>query len=201
MNESLLDATEGALTDNEDKTAVTFLAGPLFKEAKGAVHYLEVFDPTLRQGAQTFGYRDAAQALIDLIIERPQEANRTLLHPILFLYRHSVELRLKHMIAEYGLGSPNLDHKLKGLWNTFKVIAKQHAIKEELDKAGRLIDELHTVDENSQAFRYATDREGGAFEFKFEAVDLMNLRKQMDDLDTFFFGLEAVMDEWRRNAS
>ena len=85
------------------------------------------------------------------------------------------------------------------LWLACKAIIACYWPQRDIDKVGRLIDELHNVDPNSQAFRYSTTSKGNPIEIPFSVVDLVHLRKQMDDLDTFFFGLEAEIDELLSN--
>jgi len=191
---------ERALSNDSLDPDESFLEGPLFKEASPLVPNLEVFDAALRRGAQAVGYREAAELLANTIIERPEyETSRTLLHPLLFLYRHSVELRLKWFIEDYGTGAPPTNHRLQCLWRTFRELATPHATTGDLDKTGKLIGELAEIDPDSQTFRYATTRNGKPIDIPFEAVDLLNLRKLMADLETFFFGLDAVIDEAQRN--
>jgi hypothetical protein len=188
------------LADKGQEPDADFLGGPLFKEAGALVPTLEVYDPKLRRGAQAVGYREAAETLIDVIIEQQYPTSRTLLHPLLFLYRHSVELRLKRLIEEYGpSGRPSTRHELRILWPACKEIIARYTTGTEIDKAGKLIEELGDADDSSQTFRYARTKQGNPIEIPFEVVDLVNLRKQMNDLDTFFFGLEAEISEALHN--
>lgn len=184
--------------DSKIGAEVEFLEGPLFREASPPVPYLEVYDAEWRSGAQAVGYRTAAETLIDVIIDQQYATSRTLLHPLLFLYRHSIELRFKRLIEEYGGKRFSKGHELVDLWRTCKTIIAHYLPSEDMSKVERLINELHAVDPNSQAFRYATTPQGKPIEIPFGAVDLVHLRKQMTDLDTFFFGLEAAIEEASR---
>jgi hypothetical protein len=189
---------DGELEQEHDQDT-DFLGGPLFKEAGALVPTLEVYDAGLRRGAQAVGYREAAETLIEMIIGKQYPTSRALLHPLLFLYRHSVELRLKRLIEDYGTSGPSTRHELRILWPACKEIIARYTTGTEIDKAGKLIEELRDVDDSSQTFRYATTKQGAPIEIPFDVVDLVNLRKQMNDLDTFFFGLEAEMAEALRN--
>jgi hypothetical protein len=119
---------------------------------------------------QAEGYRIAAERLAEHAPEWHEQD--FLLYPIVFLYRHYVELRLKDLI---GLGQrlaheivavPET-HDLLGLWG----ITKPH-LERELDPADtdrrreiaqmqRVIQELAALDPHGTAFRYATDAHGG----------------------------------------
>lgn len=188
-------ATEITLADDHHDPADRFLEGPLFKKARPPQIYLETYDSAWRAGAQAIGYREAAEMLIDVVIKRRARTSKTLLHPILFLYRHSVELRLKRLLEEYGGdGAPNR-HELDKLWPACKEVITRYLPETDFEKVDRLIAELHAVDPDSQTFRYAKTRKGDPIVIKFSEVDLVHFRKQMDDLDTFFFGLDAEITE------
>src|SRR5262249_21334416 len=89
--------------------------------------------------------------------------------PIIFMYRHYVELKLKHIIIELDrLSGTKLspkkfgNHNLNSLWSY--VVAQQACIRGELDReimdsTTNLINELNALDPDSMHFRYATDKE------------------------------------------
>ncbi len=185
-------------TDNAPEAAAGFLEGPLFKEATPPTAGLEVYDAEWRAGAQALGYREAAETLINVIIEGNRPTSGTLLHPLLFLYRHGLELRLKGLIDRYGTEPPPNKHGLLGLWQYCQEIITPYSSDEAIGKASKLIEELHSVDPLGQSFRYATTSNGTPIKFPVAAVDLAQLQTQMDDLDTFFYGFEDMIDETRR---
>ncbi|HLG46308.1 MAG TPA: hypothetical protein VKY24_08715 [Reyranella sp.] len=172
-----------------------FLEGPLLRQAKGLAPRLETYDQYWRAGAQAIGYREAAETLLDAVIAGEHHTSKTLLHPILFLYRHSIELRLKGLINEYGSDLAPTRHELDALYAAAKQVIQRYAPNTYFDKVDRIIAELHAIDPNSQTFRYATTRKGDPIEIGVSEVDLVHLRSQMDDLDTFFFGVETDIDQ------
>jgi len=125
---------------------------------------------SVEQDMQAEGYRIAAERLAE---HAPQWHEQDfLLYPIVFLYRHYVELRLKDLIglgqrlAHETVAVPET-HDLRRLWGT----AKPH-LERELDPADRnrrreitemqrVIQELAALDPRGTAFRYATDAHGG----------------------------------------
>jgi hypothetical protein len=125
---------------------------------------------SVEQDMQAEGYRIAAERLAD---HAPQWHEQDfLLYPIVFLYRHYVELRLKNLIAlGQQLAQQDVEvpetHDLRRLW----VIAKPH-LERELDPADanssreiaqiqRVIEDLAALDPRGTAFRYATNTHGG----------------------------------------
>lgn len=113
------------------------------------------------------GYKMAADMVVDTLSGYPWEDR--LILPIIFMYRHYVELRIKHIILELDrLSGTRIDterfrkHNLQSLWHY--VLAhldciRSKANKEIMSATERLINELNTLDPDSMHFRYATDKE------------------------------------------
>ncbi len=155
------------------------------------------------------GYSRAAGLLIDAA-----EEGRLLLHPdnllypIVFLYRHSVEIRLKLIIAaaSYHLtGSIDFDslhktHSLHRLWNRAReLVGEAHpdAADLPLGDAERVLLQLHRLDPHSTAFRYSLTKNGKRHDLG-EAprkVDLGNLCDVMNRLENFLDTWLTIIDE------
>jgi hypothetical protein len=112
------------------------------------------------------GYKRAAELLF---ADRENWHNTYLLFPMLFLYRHYVELRIKHMlcVSIHYPGIPalpkgwKLNHKLQDVWELLRprlLAASPDIPEKELDNVGSLIGELHKKDPGSFVFRYPTNR-------------------------------------------
>lgn len=183
------------VSDQEDDLADNFLRGPLLKKAKGLQPYLETYSKEWRAGAQAIGYREAAETLLDAVIDQERPTSKTLLHPILFLYRHSVELRLKRLIEEHGSDLAPRRHELDALYATAKQAIQRYLPSADFENVDRVMAELHAIDPKSQTFRYATTPKGKPIEIPVSEVDLVHLRTQMDHLDTFFFSIEIEIDQ------
>lgn len=125
---------------------------------------------SVEQDMQAEGYRIAAERLAE---HAPHWHEQDfLLYPIVFLYRHYVELRLKDLIglgqrlAQETLLVPE-GHDLIRLWG----VAKPHLEREldpddgdrsvEIAQMERVIEELAALDPRGTAFRYATGAHGG----------------------------------------
>src|SRR6266498_3799416 len=119
------------------------------------------------------GYQEAA----DILIERLEETGRHadfLVFPIVYLFRHYLELLLKELIYRirqlYDLKPPakeKVDHKLHDLWETAKPLLAQLAdgqdISLQLHAGDRLFREFQRFDAKGESFRYAILPNDGRF--------------------------------------
>jgi len=160
--------------------------------------------------AYTFGYRLAAERLVKCAIEEKREGD-FLAYPIVFLYRHHLELALKRIIycvprvlkrelterEKKSLG----DHKLDALWNDLEpVFTKiceavnwQPPEAEDLDGARSYLRQLSSVDPSSMNFRYWRSKEGApSLSGRLEALDIQHFSKMMSRLADFISGLDAA---------
>ena len=145
-----------------------------------------------RKSVLATGYRSAGDAMVDWTLEHG--ITDFLVYPIVFCYRHYVELTLKrlHKIVTRADGSnrPELrGHHLRELWDTVVVDLNGRIDQYErdaFDAAAKLIVELDSVDRKSQSFRYGES-------IPFDRVDLNHLKRVMAKLATF---LDALADYW-----
>jgi hypothetical protein len=151
------------------------------------------------------GYKEAADSLARRFI-RKWQGNDILTYPMVFLYRHYLELRLKQVII---LGQELLDepisiqqkilenHWLNELWKPCREILEKLAEEEfwpkdpveELDRVERLVDEFHTNDPDNINFRYPVTKKSKGSQPTLphlNCVGVRNLYKIMQRLDSFF---------------
>lgn len=143
------------------------------------------------------GYRRAVEVLLDHfprdIIGTASDRDFLIL-PILYLFRHYLELRFKEIIV---LGRIILGedyqrpwgHELDKLWQDCRPVCEGvlgKSFSEPLDEVGRCVQEVAWLDPNSQSFRYPRDKHGNPI-FKHHVICLKNLydvvRKIADFLD------------------
>lgn len=150
------------------------------------------------------GYLDCARnAAADL---RNQNGSNASAMPVLFLFRHYVELALKDVLAAGGafaidLVDKKFGHNLAALWEEAAKVFKNFGFEPTAEQKG-LIDELVELDARVDAFRYALDnRDQEQFE-RIGSVDLDALIHAIDSVSQLFekaldemFEAEAVMDE------
>jgi hypothetical protein len=106
--------------------------------------------------------------------------------PILFLWRHYLEISLKAIIAEiadYKDKTPPVltsEHRLFSLWALAKNDLKDLVLDdEEVEQIGSVVHSFSTVDPASQAFRYPTLKSGSRAAPGLRVVDLRRLDKTM----------------------
>lgn len=112
----------------------------------------------------TRNYIDGYKKAADKLVNDMDSHIDLLVYPIVFLYRHHVEISLKEMIesGDFLLGTKfnkTKTHGLNSLWMEVKRIAKEIWNKEFLEKDFEFIDhiirEFEEYDEKSTSFRYA----------------------------------------------
>lgn len=138
------------------------------------------------------GYKRAGDICIQTALEEPHD-RQSLVFPVLFNYRHYIELALKGIIEEHGasagvsLGTKN--HKLPDLWERFMKIATTFG-NDPSDVAalavGACIAEFDSVDTNSTAFRYAKTLNGDTPVLPRNGLDLVRLHDVMNGIENFF---------------
>lgn len=142
---------------------------------------------------QLEGYKLAADKLVKTI-EAGGHDQDFLVFPIVFLYRHHLELLLKDLrAAGWRLydWDPKVkaDHKLPSLWKDCrKVIVKTwpNAPRADADIVEQLIAEFDAIDPNSTAFRYALSMKGEkSLPDDLTHLNLRHLRETMDSLSLF----------------
>jgi hypothetical protein len=137
--------------------------------------------------------------------------------PIIFLYRHAVELALKGAIwdadeiarltrrtASSAPGPKNCGHSLVTLLPFFQHVVGQYAWRwneatyGSYKNAERLVKELDAVDGGSYKFRYPMKRDGAPSEHMDFAVNVIHFAESLDPvlegIFDFCFYLEGVRD-------
>ena len=115
------------------------------------------------------GYKSAADYLVDRSIE--EHEMDFLVYPIIFLYRHYLELQLKDLfqqLREYHNLSCELsyNHDLTQLWNNIRPLMEKISNKaEDIENNNHIearIKEFVRIDKGSFSFRYPVDKQGNA---------------------------------------
>jgi len=159
-------------------------------------------------------FKEAADLLLDTRETAEGGHLDALFFPIAFLYRHSLELKLKEVV-HYGLRldilrtSKKLDDLLKGhnlakLWSKAKAVINERwpgAEQQSPTAVEAVVNEFHHADSTGQAFRYDRDTDGKAFRHEKlpKAIDSRRLRKTMDNVWSFLDGCCDGLDDSLRN--
>lgn len=162
-------------------------------------------------GLYAYGYLRAADILIQHLEENGRGVH-VVLHPIVFLCRHHLELKLKSVtedaanlldakLSEEERRVLNTSHELPKLW----VIAKKYieqvwpeGPKEDLISITTLLSEIEAIDPKSFVSRYPTDNKTG--EKHFEGVvplNILHFRKRIDEAVILLSGAEMGISEYQ----
>jgi hypothetical protein len=162
------------------------------------------------RGMRTYadGFRSAARRLVEQMIEGetiglPVD---TAVYPVVFLYRHHVELVLKmiilsgrQMVGETG-PSP-LGHRLDKLWELARSIAERcfpNADRSQHDIVTALLAELSTIDANGEAGRYPSSMKGEPHFAEHALLNVRHFAETAEQLSEYLSFLLMEMKETNR---
>jgi hypothetical protein len=174
------------------------------------------------QSAYAEGYKLGARLLVQHVVETHADQD-FLVYPIIFLYRHHIELALKRIIGR----QPSLverplsadvqahrgKHRLGPLWQDLKPMLAEICEaagwtvpdRDDMEGIDNYIRQLEELDPNSYSFRYASSKRGAAslpadlthINLRHFAEMLERLAAYLDGIDAATSALEDSMAEWR----
>lgn len=151
------------------------------------------------------GYRTAAERLFDYISANHRDQD-TLVYPLVFLWRHHVELMLKSLIRNSYrlLGQPSKFpgvHGVLKLWQEFRPLLERiepNGDQEDLEAVEGLIVQLAAIDKNSFVFRYPTTLDDQpSLPQDLTHINMENLHTCMVGLATFFEAVDTMIDHYQ----
>lgn len=147
------------------------------------------------------GYRRSADALVDRSLDDWRES-AILVYPILFLYRHALELNLKYIINFYGppvgVGPIWDTHDFRILWPRFVEVLKLYGTDDpgNADQVvGGVVACFGNVDPRSFALRYPYDNQGNPIELARDRVNLETLKNVMGGVFNYFTGTAGYLSD------
>lgn len=137
-------------------------------------------------------YAYAAQLLYETArIDRAEMDGVT--YPIMFLCRHSIELRLKSLIWSLTGNKPENKHELEHLWQKFDSAYNGEKTNEQYAVCQSLIVELHNYDKKSDTFRYHIHNNGtGTAQSDF--LDIDQFYSTFLKVNRFLEGIECEVE-------
>lgn len=153
-------------------------------------------------GLYSVGYRAGAERLAEYVIDQHREQD-TLIYPIVFLWRHYVELRLKGLLdsARQLTDQPlkaNLDHKVLALWQKLRPLLEAiepNADTETLDAVEEIVSQFDQVDTDSFAFRYPLSKKGiPSLPSELYHINIRNLTEVMQRVGSFLDSADIMLD-------
>lgn len=147
------------------------------------------------------GYHRAADLLV-AEAEATAYLRPKLIYPIVFCYRHSLELALKQLLEDYGHHAGHTpefrSHQLAAIWARCREVIEhfnQGADPAPLDAIAKLIEEFADVDPGSFAFRYTSDTKGRLLDIRINWIDLSDLRAVVAGVHNFLECVDQQMSD------
>ncbi|MHC1751423.1 hypothetical protein [Humidesulfovibrio sp.] len=151
----------------------------------------------------SMGYKEAADTLVKHIDETGRKQD-ILVYPILFLYRHYLELMLKTIINDARIifegkgGYPKDTHNLNDLWNTcyplLNKLSPNDSVKE-FAEIKRLFAEFTEFDPNSMPFRYPEDKKSCPSLPGLKIINLGNVKNVVGKISIILEGASSMVGE------
>ncbi len=152
--------------------------------------FVRWWDP-IRDHIIAKGFKEAADIVVGHVTEEDLRQDRYLF-PVAFLYRHALEVSIKHLLRECAklfnatADSQIAHHDLAELWTqaqTYLVRLNKTGTEDFVRPISKAVEEFKLYDRNAQAFRYATTKQGTANLCDFpEAVTLSNTMSVMSEV-------------------
>lgn len=154
------------------------------------------------------GYKDAADKLVEEAIKSKNIAILdTYVYPVLFLYRQFLELSMKDIYLSYSNHDleqkiktiSKVSHDLEKIWFIIKPIIQEGNTGDNTDDTLEIVEDyinqFNSFDKSSFRFRYPIDKKLNPTIEKEDRIDLANIKARMTELESFFFGIDGMLDE------
>ena len=147
------------------------------------------------------GFMSAADGLIELCTQDGYEHERNfVIYPILFNYRHGLELAMKWIILHYGLEDAPViieGHNLWKLWTCCRAIVERYEPEDDeaIGAVEQIVKDFHDLDQAGITFRYGWGKDGKEIKLPDHVFDLENVRDVMKGVANYFNGLDGWLDD------
>lgn len=167
------------------------------------------------------GYKNAADDLVEMALSRGLEGDiktlDTYIFPIMFCYRHAIEISLKQIYYRFYGEMLDKEHDLINLFDILKtkvidVFNSQEFIEQvkeykkkfykyttsdiDFDETRRLICELQGADKKADVWRYLMKKGGSLYFTDNNFVDYENLRSVIGELYEIFDFISHITEEY-----
>lgn len=160
--------------------------------------------PTAKHSHQWNGFMKAADGLVQMCKQKGYEHEKPfVIYPILYNYRHGLELALKWVLIQYGTDdykSVSKPHGLRTLWGKCRKIIDEcgDCDSDSTNVVERIIEEFDEIDPGSQAFRYGWDNKGKEIDLPDDKIDIDNIRDVMQGVRNYLDGLDGWLDHLQK---
>ncbi|NNA02254.1 hypothetical protein [Pseudomonas lundensis] len=155
-----------------------------------------------RADIYAFAYKDATDGLVEAMANRQVPLDSGI-YPLLFLYRHSLELQFKLMLnrarALTGREPKVYDkHRLMPLWSELRHLLNELGLEcsdANANAAHQFIRQLADADPDSMAFRYATTNSGKDHLPDVTHINIRHLREVLNSVFVWLNGTYSWIGE------
>jgi hypothetical protein len=152
------------------------------------------------------GYRKAADALVLRMLheELPEIERAGLIYPIMFLYRHCIEITLKDLlelgsITKIMKENETLGHDLMKIWSNSLALTEAvqgKKMRDDFDDSfGPLISAMHAADPKGDGFRYSLDPSGQPYWPQPFDVDIVNIKMWVKAFEAWCREIESDLGD------
>ncbi|MBC3302256.1 hypothetical protein H0Z09_14090 [Pseudomonas sp. SWRI18] len=159
-----------------------------------------------RADLYAFAYKDAADGLVEAMANRQVPLDSGI-YPLLFLYRHSLELQFKLMLtsarALTGKEPKVYDkHRLMPLWSELRHLLNELGMEHSdanANAAHQFIRQLDDADPDSMAFRYAMTNNGKDHLPDITHINIRHLREVLNSVFVWLHGTYSWIGEMEQD--
>ncbi|EJV56410.1 hypothetical protein [Bacillus cereus] len=158
------------------------------------------------------GFLDTSEIILNQLIREIEDnggvQTETLVYPLMFNFRHYVELAIKESyyrymeivkktpVARTTLQRHHLDREEL---NTLKEWAKSESLECDSDTASLIICKLNGLDSSGQTFKYSESNRGTKFRDNIQVINLSEVKNDMDKVSKFFNAILHKLDGLSEN--
>ena len=183
--------------------------------------YIGWQDESLSLQGVKMGYKSSADTLVEKAMEQGSKGRidilDTYIFPIIFLYRHSIEIGLKHIYFRVCGKLPGGGHDLLTIWdkidkevfnyfsdiNNIEEINKNYNTNKppffinnaEKNEIKRLLKELQADDAHCEIWRYLINKKGRLYFSEWDYIDYNNLKNTLTWLYEELDGIYCYLDD------
>jgi len=150
------------------------------------------------------GYKKSADSLVEIAIEQGNKNRIDILDqyifPIMFSYRHSIEVSLKLVYNRTFGRLPKGGHDMLTIWDNYIVKEVLNCISlqindDEIKEIRNLIKELQGEDCKADVWRYLMNKDGSLYFTKWKFIDYDNLKESINYLYGFLDCIYCEIDD------
>lgn len=171
-----------------------------YKLTPGARHLIACLNFT---GDPSYGIAEGFKRIADLAVAHVEQTGHDadfFVYPILFSYRHYIELMLKQLIGDlrrlydiHDADAPGT-HSLEALWNIAEPLLMRHVADPATYANVRgSLRRFNELDPRSDSYRYAVDKKGGPHLEGVHNIDLGQVRSVVERLAGFLDGASTAV--------